>query len=51
MRGAKSEKDVMTVWAKATSELSATNDLAAFNEVKGAVQSKRADFKAASEAK
>ncbi|HKR41010.1 MAG TPA: ERF family protein [Paraburkholderia sp.] len=51
VKKAKSEKDVMEVWANATPELSATNDLAAFNEVKGAVQSKRADFKAASEAK
>lgn len=51
VKKAKSEKDIMEVWANATPELSATNDLAAFNEVKGAVQSKRADFKAASEAK
>jgi len=51
VKKAKSEQDVMEVWAKATPELSATNDLAAFNEVKGAVMSKRADFKAASEAK
>lgn len=51
VKKAKSEQDVMEVWAKSTPELSATNDLAAFNEVKGAVMSKRADFKAASEAK
>lgn len=47
VRAAKTEKDVMAVWAKATPELNATNDLAAFNEVKGVVLSKRADFKAA----
>ncbi len=44
-----SEKDARAVWAKATPELSATNDLAAFNEVKNAVTNKIADFKAASE--
>lgn len=47
VREAKTEQAVMDVWGKASPELSATNDLAAFNEVKGAVQSKRADFKAA----
>ncbi len=51
VRKAKSEQDVRDLWAKATPELSATNDLAAFNEVKGVVSSRIADFKAASEAK
>lgn len=50
VKGAKSEQDLMNVWGKATPELSATNDLAAFNQVKNAVQSKRADFKASAEA-
>lgn len=47
IRKAKTEKEVRETWANATPELSATNDLAAFNEVKGAVTSKIADFKAA----
>lgn len=47
IRKAKTEKEVREMWANATPELSATNDLAAFNEVKGAVTSKIADFKAA----
>lgn len=51
VKKAKTEQDVRDVWAKATPELSATNDLAAFNEVKGIVSSRIADFKAASEAK
>jgi hypothetical protein len=47
IRKAKTEKEVRETWANATPELSATNDLSAFNEVKGAVTSKIADFKAA----
>lgn len=47
VKKAKSEADARDVWAKATPELHATNDLAAFNEVKGLVTSKIADFKAA----
>jgi hypothetical protein len=47
IRKAKTEKEVRETWANATPELRATNDLAAFNEVKGAVTSKIADFKAA----
>lgn len=43
----KSEADALAVWSEASPELSETNDLAAFNEVKKAVQGKIADFKAA----
>lgn len=47
VKKAKSEAAVRDVWAKATPELHATNDLAAFNEVKNLVTNKIADFKAA----
>lgn len=47
VRKAKSEQAVRDTWAAATPELNTTNDLAAFNEVKSAVTSKIADFKAA----
>jgi hypothetical protein len=47
VKSAKSEAEVRDLWAKATPELQTTNDLAAFNEVKGAVSGKIADFKAA----
>lgn len=45
--GAKSEKEVRGLWAQAAPELRATKDTAAFGEVKHAVESKIADFKAA----
>lgn len=47
VRGAKTEKEVRGLWAQATPELRATKDTAAFTEVKHAVESKIADFKAA----
>lgn len=50
INGAKSEKEVRGLWAQAAPELRATKDTAVFKEVKNAVESKIADFKA-SEAK
>lgn len=47
IKKAKTAQEAKDTWAKAAPELSATNDLSAFNEVKGAVQNKLADFKAA----
>jgi hypothetical protein len=44
---AKTEKEVREVWAKATPELRASKDTAAFGEVKSIVEGKIADFKAA----
>jgi hypothetical protein len=50
VKSAKTDADVRAVWAEATPELSATNDLASYNEVKAAVSGKLADFKAAGQA-
>jgi hypothetical protein len=47
VRGSKTEKEVRGIWAQAAPEIRATKDTAAFSEVKQAVESKIADFKAA----
>lgn len=46
---AESEKEVREVWSRAAGELRATKDVPAFKQVKYAVESKIADFKAAEE--
>lgn len=51
IKGSKTEKEVRGLWSQAAPELRATKDTQAFTEVKHAVESKIADFKAASEAK
>ncbi len=47
VKGSKTEKEVRGLWAQAAPELRATKDTQAFTEVKQAVESKIADFKAA----
>jgi hypothetical protein len=47
IRGSKTEKEVRGLWAQAAPEIRATKDTAAHIEVKHAVESKIADFKAA----
>jgi len=49
VHGAKTEKAVREVWSHAAPELRATKDVPGFNEVKGLVEKKIADFKAVAE--